>query len=100
MLNSKDFQSNLVEQGYDFFSGVPDSTLKNWISELNLNKNLTHIRAVNECESIGLSAGYYLRTEKPAVSYMQNSGLCKAINPLVSLCDKEVYSIPVLLVIG
>lgn len=100
MINPKDFQSKLIGQGYEFFSGVPDSTLKNWISQIELNNKLIHIRAVNECESIGLCAGYYLGTGKPAVSYMQNSGLCKAINPLVSLCDKEVYSIPLLLIIG
>ena len=31
---------------------------------------------------------------------MQNSGLGNSINPLLSLADKEVYSIPVLLLIG
>ena len=31
---------------------------------------------------------------------MQNSGLGNALNPLVSLTDKLVYSIPVLLIVG
>jgi len=31
---------------------------------------------------------------------MQNSGFGKTINPLTSLCDPDVYSIPVLLLIG
>ena len=31
---------------------------------------------------------------------MQNSGLGNAINPLISLCDKEIYSIPMLLMVG
>ena len=31
---------------------------------------------------------------------MQNSGLGNALNPLVSLADKLVYSIPMLLIIG
>jgi len=31
---------------------------------------------------------------------MQNSGLGNAVNPLLSLCDVEVYSIPLLLAIG
>jgi phosphonopyruvate decarboxylase len=31
---------------------------------------------------------------------MQNSGLGNAINPLLSLCDTEVYSIPMLVMIG
>jgi len=31
---------------------------------------------------------------------MQNSGLGNAVNPLLSLCDPEVYSIPMILLIG
>ena len=31
---------------------------------------------------------------------MQNSGLGNAVNPLLSLCDPDVYSIPMLLLIG
>ena len=31
---------------------------------------------------------------------MQNSGLGNAINPLLSLADKDVYSIPMVLMIG
>ena len=32
--------------------------------------------------------------------YMQNSGIGNAINPLLSLADKNVYNIPILLLIG
>ena len=35
-----------------------------------------------------------------ACVYMQNSGLSNAINPLISIADKKVYSIPLMLVIG
>lgn len=45
-------------------------------------------------------AGYHLATGKTAVAYMQNSGLGNAVNPLTSLVDKEVYSIPMILLIG
>ena len=31
---------------------------------------------------------------------MQNSGLGNAINPLLSLCDLDIYSIPMLLIVG
>ena len=31
---------------------------------------------------------------------MQNSGLGNAVNPLLSLCDPDVYSIPMLVMIG
>ena len=59
-----------------------------------------HIIAANEGASIALAAGHYLATKKIGLVYMQNSGLGNAINPLVSLTDQDVYSIPVLLVIG
>ena len=35
-----------------------------------------------------------------ACSYFQNSGLGNTINPIVSLASKDVYSIPLLLIIG
>ena len=38
--------------------------------------------------------------QKTPVVYMQNSGLGNAINPLVSLAHKKVWSIPIVLVIG
>ena len=31
---------------------------------------------------------------------MQNSGIGNAVNPLLSLCDPQVYSIPLILLIG
>ena len=31
---------------------------------------------------------------------MQNTGIGNAINPLLSLCDPEVYSIPMIIFIG
>ena len=49
---------------------------------------------------MGIAAGYHLATGKVPVVYMQNSGEGNIINPLASLTDKEVYNIPVLLVIG
>lgn len=49
---------------------------------------------------MGIAAGYHLATGKVAVVYIQNSGEGNIINPLASLTDKEVYNIPVLLVIG
>lgn len=83
--------------------GVPDSILQPWVNYLNQNGNrggFTHIKAINECEAIALASGYHIASEKIAMVYMQNSGLGKAVNPLTSLVDKEVYSIPILLLIG
>ena len=49
---------------------------------------------------MGLAVGHYLATGQVPVVYMQNSGQGNIINPLASLTDKDVYNIPVLLVIG
>ena len=59
-----------------------------------------NIIAANEGGAMGIAAGYHLATGKVPVVYMQNSGEGNIINPLASLTDKEVYNIPVLLVIG
>jgi phosphonopyruvate decarboxylase len=85
-----------------FFSGVPDSTFKDWMKFLadEHGKRLTNIIACNECEAVAIAAGYNIATGKIGVVYMQNSGEGKAVNPLTSLCDSEIYSIPVLLMIG
>lgn len=86
--------------GFTFFSGVPDSTFKDWISFLGECGELKNMVAVNECEATAICAGYHLATGKAGVLYMQNAGEGKTVNPLTSLCDPEVYSIPVLLMIG
>ena len=101
MLNCKEFFDLLHGGEIDFFSGVPDSLLKFFNSYIldNVDQN-QHIIAANEGNAIALASGYYLATTKIGLVYMQNSGLGNAINPLVSLSDKEVYGIPVLLLIG
>ena len=38
--------------------------------------------------------------KKLACVYLQNSGLGNAVNPLISIAHKNVYSIPLLLLIG
>jgi phosphonopyruvate decarboxylase len=88
--------------GIDFFAGVPDSTFKDWMKFLadEHGKRLTNVVACNECEAVAVTSGYYLKTGKIGVVYMQNSGEGKTVNPLTSLCDKEVYSIPLILMIG
>ena len=59
-----------------------------------------HLIATNEGSAVSIGIGYYLATKKMACVYMQNSGLSNAINPLISIADKKVYSIPLMLVIG
>lgn len=101
MISPAFFYQFLQKRGLEFYSGVPDSLLKNLCAYLTHNtEKKNHIIAANEGGSVGLAAGYYLATGNIPVIYMQNSGLGNTVNPLLSLMDKEVYNIPVLLLIG
>lgn len=91
----------LADNNVNFFTGVPDSLLKQLCLCIDDNvSNDKHIIAANEGNAIALATGYHLGTGKMALVYMQNSGLGNAINPLLSLADPEVYSIPMLMLIG
>lgn len=101
MISPKFFIEALKENGIDCFAGVPDSLLKNVCAYITDHFDAQHnIITANEGAALGLAAGHYLATGKPACVYMQNSGEGNIINPLASLTDKEVYNIPVLLLIG
>lgn len=101
MIEVKEFYNELQNNGINFFAGVPDSLLKSFCAYIKDNvcaeKNIV---SANEGNAVGLACGYYLATRKIGLVYMQNSGMGNALNPLVSLADKLVYSIPMLLVIG
>jgi len=91
----------LIKNKVNFFTGVPDSILKNFSYILKIyKKKINHIITSNEGSAIALAAGNYLATKRPALVYMQNSGLGNAINPLISICHSKVYSIPLILMIG
>lgn len=98
MLAGSEFYSYLQKKGIEFTTGVPDSLLKEFCAYISDQGN--DIIAANEGASIGIASGYHLATDKIPMVYMQNSGFGNTINPLTSLADKEVYSIPMLLVVG
>ena len=101
MISPKFFIDKLKENNINFFTGVPDSLLKNICTYIEDNKDENHnIIAANEGAAMGLATGHYLATGEIPVVYMQNSGEGNIINPLASLTDKEVYNIPILLIIG
>lgn len=101
MIRPEYFIEKLKENGIDCFAGVPDSLLKNICAYITDHCDARHnIITANEGAAVGLAAGHYLATGKPACVYMQNSGEGNIINPLASLTDPEVYNIPVLLLIG
>jgi len=101
MITPKFFIDKLQSEGVEFYTGVPDSLLKNVCAYITDHFDSKHnIIAANEGGAVALAAGYHLATGKVGCVYMQNSGEGNAINPLASLTDPEVYHIPVLLLIG
>ena len=90
----------LQDSGVVFFTGVPDSLLKSFCAYVTDTCGESHLIAANEGGAVGLAAGHYLATGEPALVYMQNSGQGNAVNPLASLADPDVYSIPMVLLVG
>ncbi|MEG0372191.1 MAG: thiamine pyrophosphate-binding protein, partial [Clostridium sp.] len=99
--NTEVFYKHLKDNSIEFFTGVPDSLLKNLCAYLTDNVDKSkNIIAANEGNALGMAAGHYLATGNIPVVYMQNSGLGNIVNPLASLTDALVYSIPALLIVG
>lgn len=89
--------------GSDFYTGVPDSQLKALCDYLMGTYGIDekhHVIAANEGNCTALAAGYHLATGKVPVVYMQNSGEGNIINPVASLLNDKVYSIPVVFIVG
>lgn len=100
-MKAYDFLESIKKLGVDTIAGVPDSTLREFCDELNLNRaGFDHYVTANEGAALGLAIGTYLSTGRPACVYMQNSGEGNIINPLASLANTDVYGIPVLFIIG
>jgi phosphonopyruvate decarboxylase len=90
----------LKKNNCNFYTGVPDSVLKELSYYLQKKEKKNHIIAANEGSAVSLAIGNYLSTKKVPCIYMQNSGLSNALNPLISIAHGKVYSIPLILVIG
>lgn len=100
MINTKDFYNLLIDYNFDFFTGVPDSLLKEFCLCINDLSKGNHIITANEGNAVAIASGYNITTLKYGVVYMQNSGLGNIVNPLLSLVDEKVYNIPMLFIIG
>jgi phosphonopyruvate decarboxylase len=90
----------LLEHDFSFITGVPDSIFKPLLNSVYTDPRFEHVMTNNEGESCALAAGYHLATGKTPIVYLQNSGFGNCVNPLTSLLDAEIYSIPTLLMIG
>lgn len=101
MIDPKDFLKALKDADIRFVTGVPDSLLKDVCACITAELRAeSHIIAANEGGAIGLAIGHHLASERPALVYMQNSGLGNTVNPVISLAEPAVYAIPMVLMIG
>lgn len=101
MVSPELFIRTLQENGVSFFAGVPDSLLKNVCAYITDNVDADrNLITANEGNAVGVAAGHYLATGEIPLVYMQNSGIGNSVNPLLSLADGKVYSIPMVLMIG
>lgn len=100
MIDVHKFGETLEHNGVSLFCGVPDSLLKSFCAFLSDNCEDRYWITANEGGAVGLACGHYLATGKLALVFMQNSGQGNAVNPLSSLADPDVYSVPMLLLVG
>lgn len=91
MIDTAEFGAELKALGFEFYSGVPCSYLKNLIN-FAIN-DCEYVMATNEGEAVAIAAGALLGGKKACI-LMQNSGLTNATSPLISL--NYPFQIPVL----
>ena len=102
MINPNKFVEEICRLGVNFFTGVPDSLLKNLTKAIEnkaKSSDLRHLISANEGTAFATAAGFYLGTNNIPVVYLQNSGLGNIVNPVLSLSHSKVYSIPLIIII-
>lgn len=100
MISPEKFIKCLSKNKINFFTGVPDSLFKSLCIYLEKKQKKKNFVAANEGCSVGLAIGYYLANKKLPLVYLQNSGLGNTVNPLISMANDKVYSIPLFLLVG
>lgn len=96
MLKPEDFAQELINSGYDFFTGVPCTIIGNLTTTLTERPDITYIPAVREDAAVGVASGAFMAGKIPVV-LMQNSGLGQCLNALTSL--SLIYKLPCLLIV-
>ena len=96
MINTEKFIHTLLKNKIDFFCGVPDSCLNNFINGvIKIKKNII---APNEGSAVAYGIGHYLKTKKVPLIYLQNSGIGNAADHSNIIMPQEclLYSIGVI----
>lgn len=88
----KTIYQKLKAKGYNFFVGVPCSGIKDFIAEVQKDKENIYVPATREDTAVALAVGAYFAGKKPLV-FMQNSGLGNVVNITASLL--KPYGIPI-----
>ena len=95
----KDFQKKifnfLLKNGIYNFVGVPDSTLKDFISEGLKEKKI--IITTREEEAIGIATGMSL-SQSNSLVFLQNAGFANSLSTITSLI--QLYKFPLIFLIG
>lgn len=101
MLDPLAFTKELQAQNCQFFAGVPDSLLKQLCKcfKDQVPEENFWITA-NEGAAVGMAMGHHLASGQIPVVYLQNSGLGNTLNPLISMADPLIYSLPMLMIVG
>lgn len=100
MLKQKKVFEVLSSRGINYYVGVPDSYLNGFCNYAVEHCGSSNVITANEGNAIALAAGHYMATREIPLVYMQNSGEGNIVNPIASLVDKNVYAIPMILLIG
>ena len=85
----------LVKNDIENYVGVPDSTLKHFISRALEKKKI--IITTREEEAIGIASGMSMSGSNSLV-FMQNAGFANSISTITSLI--QLYEIPLIFLIG
>lgn len=91
MIDTRAFGEAMKARGFDFYTGVPCSFLKDLINYA-IN-DCDYVGAANEGDAVAIASGAQIGGRKSVV-LMQNSGLTNAVSPLTSL--NYCFKLPVL----
>ena len=100
MLDQEKVFKTLADHGVTYFVGVPDSYLNGFCNYALAHCGDRNVITANEGNAVALAAGHFLATKEIPLVYMQNSGEGNTVNPIASLADKDVYAVPMILLIG
>ena len=91
MIKVKTLINLLNKNKCNFFTGVPDSVLKELSSILENKSKKEHVIATSEGSAISLGIGHYLATKKLPCIYMQNSEPFKYLKSFNISCAQKKF---------